>query len=73
MSLVLYTQITTTLRESKGRKEELLLRQSLIRRSQKKVKVLTHRPKRVETMEGRGLLKGLLLLSQVIPLLLKLR
>jgi hypothetical protein len=37
--------------ESKERKEELLLRRFLLRRSQKKVKVLTHRPKRTETAE----------------------
>jgi hypothetical protein len=36
--LVLYTQTTATLHESKGRKEELLLRRSLIRRSQKRLK-----------------------------------
>ena len=47
----MYNQTTATLRESKGRKEESLLRRSLIRRSQKKVKVLTHHPKRNETTE----------------------
>jgi hypothetical protein len=49
MLLALYTQTTATHRKSKGRKEEPLLWRSLIRRSQKKVKVLTHRPKRDET------------------------
>ena len=49
--MVLCTQITAILRESKERKEELPLRRFPLRRSQKKVKVLTHRPKRTETAE----------------------
>jgi hypothetical protein len=56
--LGLYTQITATLRESKGRKESLLLRRILTRRSQKKVKVLTHRPKRVETAKEPRPIEG---------------
>jgi hypothetical protein len=39
----------------------------------KKVKVLTHRPKHAETPKCRNLLKGLLLLGQTAPPLLKLR
>ena len=58
MSSDLYIQTIVILRGSKEKRGKLLPRRLLARRSQKKVKVLTRRPRRIETTEVPKLIEG---------------
>ena len=59
MSLVLCTQTIAIPRESRERKERLLLWLFLLHRREKKVKVLMHRPRYIETAKVPKLAEGL--------------
>jgi hypothetical protein len=58
MSSDLYIQTIVILRGSKEKRGKLLPRRLLARRSQKKVKVLTRRPRRIETADMPKLIEG---------------